>query len=211
LVDFLLIGIGIVIVVLIIAIISIFNGLIVKRNRTENAWSQIDVQLKKRVDLIPNLVETVKGYAKHEKEVFENVTKARSALMNASGAKENAMADNMLTGALKSLFAVSENYPDLKASDNFRMLQEELSGIESKIAYARQYYNDSVLAYDNSIETFPNNVLAGLFGFKQIDYFEVEEAEKTTPKINFWEKWFETKFLQTKERAICSSFFSLFC
>ncbi len=184
-VDFLLIGIGIVIVVLIIAIISIFNGLIVKRNRTENAWSQIDVQLKKRVDLIPNLVETVKGYAKHEKEVFENVTKARSALMNASGAKENAMADNMLTGALKSLFAVSENYPDLKASDNFRMLQEELSGIESKIAYARQYYNDSVLAYDNSIETFPNNVLAGLFGFKQIDYFEVEEAEKTTPKINF--------------------------
>lgn len=177
--------VGILVVILVIIVIVIYNGLVVKRNRTENSWSQIDVQLKKRTDLIPNLIETVKGYATHEKTVFENVTKARSAVMSAKGAKESAEADNFLTGALKSLFAVSENYPDLKASENFKMLQEELSGIESKIAYARQYYNDSVLGYDNSIETFPGNVFAGIFGFKQMEYFEVAETEKKTPKVSF--------------------------
>jgi LemA protein len=150
-----------VIVVAVIAIILLFNSLVGLRNRVRNAWSQIDVQLKKRFDLVPNLVETVKGYAKHEREVFENVTKARAMISQAKSIKENAEAQNMLTGALKTLFAVAENYPELKASQNFMMLQEELSGIESKIAYARQFYNDTVLQYNNSIQMFPNNLIAG--------------------------------------------------
>ncbi len=176
-----------ILIILVIAFfIFVYNGLIVKRNRVNNAWSQIDVQLKKRADLVPNLVETVKGYAKHEKDVFENVTKARSAVMQAGGnLKEKAQAENMLTGALKSLFAVAEAYPQLKANENFKLLQEQLDGIESKIAYARQFYNDSVLEFNNSMQTFPNNVVAGMFGFTAKEFFEVEESARTVPKVSF--------------------------
>lgn len=153
--------------------------------RVSESWSGIDVQLKRRSDLIPNLIESVKGYAKHEREVFENVTKARSALMGATGAKEAAQANNMLAGALKSLFAVAENYPQLRASENFRQLQEELSDTESKIAYARQFYNSNVLDFNTKIAVFPNVLLAGVFGFKAEEFFEAEEAEKETPKVDF--------------------------
>lgn len=178
--------IGIIIAVIIILLIVIYNGLIVKRNRVNNAWSQIDVQLKKRANLVPNLVETVKGYAKHEKTVFENVTKARANAINAGGdLKAKAQAENFLTGALKSLFAVAEAYPDLKANENFKLLQEQLDGIESKIAYARQFYNDSVLAFNNSKQTFPNSMIAGMFGFADKEFFEVKEADKKVPKVSF--------------------------
>ena len=167
-------------------VIVVYNGLIRKRNRVKNAWSQIDVQLKRRYDLIPNLMETVKGYVKHERETLESVTKARTALMNAEGPKANAKAENMLSGALKSLFAVAESYPQLKANENFKMLQEELSGTESKIAYARQFFNDSVLDYNNSLQTFPNNILAGMFNFKQEEFFEVEDKAARAPvKVKF--------------------------
>ena len=174
-----------IVVLVVFAVILIFNSLISLRNRVKNAWSQIDVQLKKRFDLVPNLVETVKGYAKHEKEVFENVTKARAAIMGAKSTKESVDAQNMLTGALKTLFAVAENYPQLKASENFMMLQEELSGIESKIAYARQFYNDSVMQYNIAIQSFPNNILAGMLGFAEQTYFETAEAEKGPEKVSF--------------------------
>jgi LemA protein len=177
----------IIIVVIAAWIVAIYNNLVVLRNRIENAWSQIDVQLKRRTDLIPNLVETVKGYAAHEKEVFLRVTEARSALMKAEGVRDQAEANNMLTGALKSLFAVAENYPELKANQNFMMLQEELSGTESKIAYARQFYNDSVLKYDNKRERFPSNIVANLFGFKEREYFAAEEGEREPVKVSFRE------------------------
>lgn len=175
----------IVVVVIILALVVLYNNFVQLRNRIKNAWSQIDVQLKRRFDLIPNLVETVKGYAKHEKTVFEEVTKARASIMRASGVKEQAEAQNMLTGALKSLFAVAENYPQLQASQNFLMLQEELSGIEGKIAYARQFYNDSVLGYNNGIQTFPGNMIAGMFGFKDETFFEIEEKSREPVKVQF--------------------------
>ena len=175
----------IVVVVIAAWVVAIYNGLVVLRNRIENAWSQIDVQLKRRTDLIPNLLETVKGYAAHEKEVFTKVTEARSALMNAQGVQDQAQANNMLTGALKTLFAVAEAYPELKANQNFMMLQEELSGTESKIAYARQFYNDTVLKYDNKREKFPSNIIANLFGFKDREYFEVAEAHREPVKVDF--------------------------
>jgi LemA protein len=180
--------IGVVVVLLIISIIYIYNKLIRDRNRVDNAWHQIDVQLKKRYDLIPNLVETVKGYAAHESQVFENVTKARNMGINAQGVGEQAQAENMISGALKSLFAVAEAYPDLKANQNFLMLQEELSGIESKIAYARQFYNDSVMSYDTDRQRFPANMIAGMFSntFMDKEYFEIEvEAERAAPKVEF--------------------------
>jgi len=175
----------IIIVVLAAWVVAIYNSLVVLRNRIENAWSQIDVQLKRRADLIPNLVETVKQYASHEKEVFTKVTEARSALVNAQGVQDQAQANNMLTGALKTLFAVAEAYPELKANQNFLMLQEELSGTESKIAYARQFYNDTVLKYDNRREKFPTNLVANMFGFKDREYFEVAEAEREPVKVDF--------------------------
>jgi LemA protein len=174
-----------VIAVVVLYVIGTYNSLIQLRNRIENAWSQIDVQLKRRTDLVPNLVETVKGYAGHEKEVFQKVTEARTALMNAHTVKDSSDANNMLTGALKTLFAVAEAYPDLKANQNFLMLQEELSGIESKIAYSRQFYNDTVLKFDNKREMFPSNIIAGMFGFKARDYFEVEEGEREPVKVKF--------------------------
>lgn len=173
-------------VVALLWVVSIYNAFVRLKNQVENAWSQIDVQLKRRADLIPNLIETVKGYAKHEKTVFENVTKARSALMNAQGdVKKTAEAENMLTGALKSLFAVSENYPQLKANENFMQLQEELTGTENKVSASRQYYNDMVMQYNTTCESFPNNMFAGMFNFKEKELFEVEEADRKAPKVSF--------------------------
>jgi LemA protein len=175
----------VILVIVAALVVAIYNGLVVLRNRIENAWSQIDVQLKRRTDLIPNLLETIKGYAAHEKEVFTKVTEARSALVNAQGVQDQAQANNMLTGALKTLFAVAEAYPELKANQNFMMLQEELAGTESKIAYARQFYNDTVLKYDNKREKFPSNIIAGLFGFKEKEYFETGEADREPVKVDF--------------------------
>ncbi|MDH7511418.1 MAG: LemA family protein [Clostridiales bacterium] len=176
----------IVVGVVIVVAIGIYNGLIVLRNRCENAWSQVDVQLRRRYDLIPNLVETVKGYAKHEREVFEKVTQARAQAINANSVKDQGQAENMLTGALKTLFAVAENYPDLKANQNFLMLQEELSGTESKIAYSRQFYNDTVLKFNQKQQVFPSNIIANMFNFKERDYFEIEEPEARGPvKVSF--------------------------
>jgi len=174
-----------ILIVIVVAVIMLYNGLVNLRNRVKNAWSQIDVQLKRRTDLIPNLVETVKGYAAHEKGVFENVTKARSSLMNASGVKESAEANNQLTGALKSLFAVAENYPDLKASQNFRELQAQLTETEDKIAYSRQFYNDTVLRYNNKVQMFPSNILASLFKFNEAEFFEIAEGERAVPEVKF--------------------------
>jgi LemA protein len=173
------------VVALLGGLIGLYNRLVVLRNRVDNAWSQIDVQLKRRYDLIPNLVETVKGYAAHESGTLQKVTEARNMAMSATGVGEKGQAENVLSGALKSLFAVAEAYPDLKANENFMQLQEELSGTEGKIAYARQFYNDSVMSYNTSIQSFPNNVLAGMFGFASRDYFEIEVAARETPKVSF--------------------------
>ena len=175
----------IVIIVLIVWIVSMYNSLINLRNRVKNAWSQIDVQLKRRTDLIPNLVETVKGYAKHEKGVFEEVTKARSNVINAQSVQENQEANNQLTGALKTLFAVAENYPDLKASKNFQELQAQLSETEDKIAYSRQFYNDTVMMYNNKIQMFPSNIIANQFNFIEAEFFETEESARSVPKVEF--------------------------
>src|SRR4030065_1045481 len=173
------------VVIFIFFVLGVYNGLITARNRVKESWSGIDVQLKRRTDLIPNLLETVKGYAKHEKSVFENVTKARSALLGANTAKAAADADNMLTSALKSLFAVAENYPDLKASDNFKELQQELSDTETKIAASRQFYNSNVLDYNTKIKIFPNVMIANIFNFKEEEFFEAEEASKKEIKVKF--------------------------
>ncbi|MHA2431571.1 MAG: LemA family protein [Promethearchaeota archaeon] len=177
----------VIIIVVIFALIywGFYNKIIRTENRIDNSWSQIDVQLKRRADLIPNLMETVKGYMKHEKEVLENVTKARSAIMDAKTPQENIDADNMLTGALKSLFAVSENYPDLKANQNFLNLQDELTHTEDKIAYSRQHYNDSVLAYNNTIETFPGIWFAKRMNRKTREMIQIPEASKELPKVSF--------------------------
>jgi LemA protein len=169
----------------VLIIIGLYNKLVKLRNRSENAWHQIDVQLQKRADLVPNLVETVKGYAAHEKGVLEEVTKARSIYSQAGTMKEKAEATNMLTGALKTLFAVVENYPELKANQNFLLLQEELSGIESKIAYSRQFYNDVVLSFNNAQQVFPSSIIARWFGFKLREYFEIEETKREAPRVDF--------------------------
>jgi len=178
-------GLGLLIVIVGMAVVGIYNRLITLRNRVDNAWSQIDVQLRRRYDLIPNLVETVKGYAAHEKETLEKVIQARNMAMNAEGVKAQGEAENMLTGTLKSIFALAESYPDLKANQNFLMLQEELTGTEGKIAYARQFYNDSVMTYNTAIETFPNNMIAGSFGFGESVYFEIESAAKEPVQVKF--------------------------
>jgi LemA protein len=170
---------------LVLWLIMTYNNLVVQRNRIENAWSQIDVQLRRRYDLIPNLVETVKGYAAHEKEVFERVTQARASAIAAGSVGEQGKAENMLTGALRSLFAVAENYPQLRATENFQQLQEELSGTESKIAFARQFYNDTVLRYNNARQTFPAALIANQFGFSPREYFEMEEAAREPVKVKF--------------------------
>lgn len=162
-----------------------YNGLATGKVRIKEAFSGIDVQLKRRVDLVPNLVETVKGYAKHEKELLERVTEARTSLMKATTPAEKAQADNILTGALKSLFAVSENYPDLKASRNFLELQQELSDIEAKIAYARQFYNSNVRDYNATLAKFPSGQIGRMFGFKDEEFFEAEEGERKSVKVAF--------------------------
>ena len=177
--------IGAVIVLVVLFFLYAYNSLVTQRMRIDNAWSQIDVQLKRRHDLIPNLVETVQGYAKHEKSVFENVTKARAAMMGAGTMADKARADSMLSGALKSLFAVAENYPQLRASENFKMLQEELSGTESKIAYSRQFYNDSVLSYNTSIQTIPTNMIAKPLGFTLREFFKADEGERGAVQVKF--------------------------
>ncbi len=176
----------IIIGVLLVAAVGIYNGLIALRNRCQNAWSQVDVQLKRRYDLIPNLIETVKGYAKHESGVFQSVTEARTKAMAAGTVKDQGAAETQLQGALKSLFAVAEAYPDLKANQNFMMLQEELSGTEGKIAYARQFYNDTVMKFNQKQQVFPSNLIANMFGFKEREYFEITEAAAKEPvKVQF--------------------------
>jgi len=175
-----------VVVLLAVLVIAIYNSLVRRRIRCEEAWSQIDVQLKRRYDLIPNLVETVKGYAAHEKGTLESVIQARNAAIQASGVKQQAQAENMLTGALGKLFALSEAYPNLKANENFAQLQEEISSTENRIAFARQHYNDSVAVYNIAIQKFPNNLLAGTFGFVKRDMFELENAaQREVPKVAF--------------------------
>lgn len=176
-----LIIIGI-IVVLLIVIAVIYNGLVRSKVRVDEAWSDITVQLKRRTDLIPNLVETVKGYAKHEKGVFESVTQARTAIMSAKGVADTAKADNMIEGALKSLFAVAEAYPDLKANENYKALQDELVDTEDKIQASRRFYNGAVRDLNTKIQVFPTNVFAGMLGFKNREFYEVEEAEKEAIK-----------------------------
>jgi LemA protein len=162
-----------------------YNSLVTLRNRVREAWSQIDVQLKRRSSLIPNLVEAVKGYVKHEKDVLENVTKARSALMDARDPGHKAAANDMLTGALKSLFAVAEAYPNLRASENFKALQDELSDTETKVAAARQFYNTNVLDLNNSLEQFPSSIVGNMFGFKQEEFFKATEEEKKDIQVKF--------------------------
>jgi LemA protein len=170
------------------ALMLVYNSLVGLRNQCENAWSQIDVQLKRRNDLIPNLIETVKGYAAHEQDTFRMVTEARASMANAKTVKETQEANNMLTGALKTLFAVAENYPQLKANENFMQLQEELTTTENKISFSRQFYNDTVMKYDTARQTFPNNLIAGMFRFVDKDYFNTPEAEKAVPKVSFAKK-----------------------
>jgi LemA protein len=173
------------VVLLVLAAISIYNGLVRRRNHVDNAWSQIDVQLKRRYDLIPNLVETVKSYAAHERGALEAVTRARVDAINAQGPGDQAAAENVLSGALKSLFAVAESYPDLKANQNFLELQQELATTEDRAAYARQYYNDAVLAYNNTVGTIPSSILAGMFGFTQRAYFEAGGEERGPVRVQF--------------------------
>jgi LemA protein len=177
-----------VVVVLLIIFIAVFNGLVRLRNQVKNAWAQIDVQLKRRYDLIPNLMETVKGYMKHERETLEAVTNARNIAQQASsaGAGERAKAEGELSSALSRLLAVVENYPDLKANQNFLALQEELTSTENKISFSRQFYNDSVLRYNNQTQMFPSNIVASMTGFKASEFFEVTvAAEREAPKVSF--------------------------
>ena len=176
----------IVVVLLALWAVGIYNTLVRLRKRCDNGWAQIDVQLKRRYDLIPNLIETAKGYLKHEREVLENVTKARQQAIDVSGVKNQAQAENFLTQTLRSLFAVVENYPDLKANQNMLAVQEELVSTENKISFARQHYNDTVMRYNTRTEVFPSSIVAGMFGFDERDFFELEdEAQREAPKVDF--------------------------
>ena len=175
-----------VIVILAVWVFGLYNGLVRARNSFKNAWSQIDVQLKRRHDLIPNLVDTVKGYMKHERETLEAVIQARSAAINAGNIKEAGKAEGNLSNALKSLFAVAEAYPDLKANQNFLNLQEELTSTENKIAFSRQAYNDAAMQYNNKVQMVPTNIVASMFNFKETDFFEIEAPEeREAPKVDF--------------------------
>ena len=179
------IGLGVVLFI-VLGGIYYYNGLVTRRVRCRNAWSQIDVQLKRRYDLIPNLIETVKGYAAHEKETLERVVQARNQAIGAQGVAQQAEAENFLSGTLRQLFALSESYPALKANENFAQLQEELTSTENKIAFARQHYNDSVGSYNTAREKFPSNMVAGMFSFKPEVFFELEDAEqREVPKVEF--------------------------
>ncbi len=177
--------IGIAVGVVVLGIIAIYNRLVRLRNRTDNAWSQVDVQLKRRYDLIPNLVETVKGYASHERDTFEAVVKARAAAQEAGTVEQQAEAEDFLTGALRKLFALAEDYPELRASDNFQSLQQDLSETEDKISIARQIYNDTTLSYNNAVQTVPSNLIAGMFRFDARVYFEVENDARSAPEVSF--------------------------
>ncbi len=179
-----IIGGGVLVLVLMVA--GTYNSLVSQRQQTRNAWSQIDVQLKRRYDLVPNLVETAKGYMKHERETLEAVIKARQLAIDASSVADQAKAENMLTSTLRSLFAVSENYPDLKANENMLKLQEELTSTENRIGFSRQHYNDSVSTYNTKVESFPANMIAGMFSFQMAEYFEIEDAEeRKAVKVKF--------------------------
>jgi LemA protein len=179
------IALGVLVLIVVVAI-AIYNGLVRARNDTKNSWSQIDVQLKRRHDLIPNLVETAKAFMKHERETLEAVIKARQVAVDARSVGEAARAENALTGTLRSLFAVAENYPQLKANENMLKLQEELTSTENRIGFARQAYNDAVMRYNNACEQFPGSVFAGMFGFKLAEFFEVENAvERQAVKVQF--------------------------
>jgi LemA protein len=178
--------IGIVVgVVLLLAVVAIYNRLVRQRNRVDNAWAQVDVQLKRRYDLVPNLVETVKGYAAHEKETFDAVVRARTQAVEAGGVEEQGAAENILTGALRRLFALAEDYPELRASENFLALQAELADTENKIAVSRQIFNDTTLTYNNTVQTVPTNLVAAATGFKVRPYFEVDDESRTVPKAEF--------------------------
>jgi LemA protein len=174
-----------VVVVLIVVVVAMYNGLVRDRNRVDNSWAQVDVQLKRRYDLIPNLVETVKGYASHEQQTFERVTEARSAAQSAQGPAEQAEAENFLTSALRQLFAVAEAYPELRASENFQGLQAELSETENRIAVSRQIYNDTVLTYNNKVQQVPTNLVASAFGFDEREFFVVGEEADQAPQVEF--------------------------
>lgn len=176
----------IILILIVIYIVSIYNKLVRLKNSMEDQWAQIDVYIKKRIDLIPNLIETVKGYAKHEKSTFEAVIKARNAFASANSVSDEIDANNQISGALNKLFALSEAYPELKANENFSSLQKELNNIESSIASARQFYNDAVLTYNNAVGTVPSNIIANLFGFKEAKFIKVEnEEERKAPKVSF--------------------------
>ncbi len=180
-----LVLLGIIVVALLYGV-SIYNSLIQLRNQVKNAWSQIDVQLKRRYDLIPNLVETAKGYMKHERETLENVTRARAQAMGSQSVGEKARAEGALTDAVNKFLVVVEKYPELKANQNFLALQEELTSTENKIAFSRQAYNDQALAYNNAVQEFPSNIFAGMFNFKQEEFFQVEDkAQREAPKVSF--------------------------
>jgi LemA protein len=181
----LLIFLGLIVVV-VMWLVGIYNGLVGLRNQVKESWAQVDVQLKRRYDLIPNLMETVKGYMTHERETLESVTNARAAVQGAGGIPERMAAEGGLTQALGRLFAVSEGYPDLKASTNFLALQEELSTTENKISFARQFYNETVMRMNNKVQMFPSNIVAGMFNFEEETFFEVtDEAEREAPKVDF--------------------------
>jgi len=172
-------------IILVALVVYYINRIIQLGNRVDNAWSQIDVQLKKRVDLVPNLVEAVKGYMKHEKDVISEVTKAREKMLGAKTDEEKMKANNQITGALKTIFALAENYPKLRANENFMMLQEELAGVENKIAYSRQFYNDSILTYNNLVSTFPGMMFAGMLRKEKKKHLEITEAERKSVKVKF--------------------------
>ena len=174
---------GVLLLVLLLGVVA-FNRLVALRNRVDNGWSQIDVQLRRRYDLIPNLVETVKGYAAHEREVFEHVTAARATAIGASGVGDQAQAENQITAGLRRLLAVAESYPELKANENFLALQEELTATESKIAYARQFYNDQVMRLNTQIQRFPSNIVARLFGFKPREFFDIEDPVRGPVRVD---------------------------
>jgi LemA protein len=190
-----MLGVGFLIVVVVVGLIivgacvAMYNSLVNLRMESQNSWSQIDVQLKRRYDLIPNIVETVKGYAKHESETLEKVVQARNMAMNARGVAEQAQAENALSGTLKTLFAVAEAYPDLKANQNFLGLQEELKSTENRIGFARQHYNDVVAQYNSALQRFPSNIVGGIFSFRPSEFFKIDEAEaaqvRTAPQVKF--------------------------
>ena len=182
-----ILGIGVVAVILIIGgwAIALYNRLVGLRNMVQNSWSQIDVQLKRRFDLVPNIVATVKGYAAHEQQVLENVTQARAMVVGAQSFEQRQQGENLLSGALKSLFAVAESYPQLQASQNFMQLQQELSDLEAKIAFARQFYNDTTMKYNTALQSFPDNLIASMLGFAPILYFEADYRERETVQVRF--------------------------